>query len=119
MKVGQFSTLFSFLNWSNHCRFPQITKFDTRINKSSNKTSNRGRLGIYKSDWNTINTCSFFISRPFIIEIIVDSETSVRWNTEDVSEQNDTGETDVKGRALRSLSAIDKKWQFKSSGVKS
>ena len=26
MKVGQLSTLFSFLNWSNHCRFPQIRK---------------------------------------------------------------------------------------------
>jgi len=24
--------------------------------------------------------------------MIVDSETSVRWNTEDASEQNDTGE---------------------------
>jgi len=51
--------------------------------------------------------------------MIVDSETSVRWNTEDASEQNDTGEIDVKGRASTSLSAIDKKWQFKSSGVKS
>jgi len=43
----------------------------------------------------------------------------VRWNTKDASEQNDTGETDVKGRASTSLSAFHKKWQFKSSGVKS
>jgi len=64
---------------------------------------------------------AFLFLRPFIIEMIVDSETLVRWNTEGASEQNDTGEIDVKGRASTSLSAIiiDKKWQFKSSGVKS
>ena len=50
------------------------------------------------------------------MEITIDFETSERWNTDDASEQN---ETDVRGRASASLSAIDKKWQFKSSGVKS
>ena len=62
---------------------------------------------------------TFLLSSSFIIETTVELQVSERWNADDASEQNDTGENDGSGRASASLSAIDRKWQFKSSGVKS
>ena len=60
---------------------------------------------------------AFLLSSSFIIETTVESEVSERWKVMLVN-KIDTSENDGNGRASASLSAIDRKWQFKSSDVK-
>jgi len=53
---------------------------------------------------------AFLFSRPFIIEITSESETLDSWKADEPTEQNDKGETDVWGRLLASLSAIERNY---------
>jgi len=62
---------------------------------------------------------AFLLSRPFIMEMTSDSETSDSWKVHEATEQNDKGEVDMVGRLQASLSATERKKLFKSSGVKS